>query len=224
MRTLTILHRDALLVVVDKPSGLLVHRGWGQDREILVEMLVHQLGQKVYPVHRLDRATSGVIVLALDSPTAASLQSQFEAGRVGKTYLALVRGRPPADGVIDHPIPRREDGPRVPALTRFRTLQSVGHLSLVEARPETGRLHQIRRHLKHISHPLIGDANYGKGKLNRELRAQFGIARLALHARSLELDHPQTGERLRCEAPLPPDLAEPLGRMGFDLSEMANPA
>jgi tRNA pseudouridine65 synthase len=131
--------------------------------------------------------------------------------------------------VIDHPLPRREDGPRVPARTEYRRLATVtvplrqGEArrepcySLLEARISTGRLHQIRRHLKHIAHPVLGDVNYGRSEHNRLCRDRFGLARLALHAALLAVDHPATGARVSFQAPLPADLAQPLRRMGFDL-------
>ncbi|MEZ4294305.1 MAG: pseudouridine synthase [Polyangiaceae bacterium] len=219
------LYLDDALAVVAKPSGLLVHRGWGDDAVTLTDLARADLGDGVSPAHRLDRGTSGVLVLSRSSEAAARLGSAFEAGEVEKAYLALVRGSAPDEGLIDHPIPRREGGPRVPAITAFRTLARVDPgipevrcLSLVEARPRTGRLHQVRRHLKHIHHPLIGDANYGKGVINRALAASHGLSRLALHATSLRLRHPITGEEMVFEAPLPADLTEPFARLGIAAS------
>ena len=144
----------------------------------------------------------------------------FEDGTVEKRYLALVRGVAPDEGRIDQPIPRRENGPRVPALTEFRRVAQAPteprHVSLVEAIPRTGRLHQVRRHLKHIDHHVIGDANYGKGAVNRALAERYGLRRMALHATSLTFRHPVGGHDETVTAPLPSDLAEPLARMGFD--------
>jgi tRNA pseudouridine65 synthase len=212
-----LLHVDDVLAAFDKPSGMLVHNGWARAPVVAVGEARRFVGKFVHPVHRLDRGASGVLLFALDKPTAAALHASFEDGRVDKRYLALVRGVAPDEGVIDHPIPRREDGPRVAAVTSFKRIgvSPAERLSLVEARPRTGRLHQVRRHLKHIDHPIIGDANYGKGELNRDLAARYGLNRLALHAASLELDHPATGERLRIDSPLPDDLRGPLVRMGF---------
>jgi tRNA pseudouridine65 synthase len=210
------LFRDGLLVVVNKPSGLAVHRGAARDRVFALQLVRDALGQRVYPVHRLDRATSGVLLLALDSGTARRLQQQFEAGTVEKRYLALVRGIPPESGVIDHPVPKDEDGPRAPAITEFRRLAVFERYALMEARPRTGRFHQIRRHFKHLSHPLIGDVRYGKGEHNRLFRERFGLYRLALHAVELAFDHPETGERMRIVAPVPEDLAGPLRAMGME--------
>jgi len=214
---LDVLYHDASILVVNKPSGLLVHRGWGRDSLVLVD-LVREFTQadRVHPVHRLDRGASGAILFALDPGTARVLQDQED---LEKTYLALVRGHPPDEGIIDHPIPRRQNGPRVPAKTTFRRIDSKScrprETSLVEAVPHTGRLHQIRRHLKHIDHPLIGDSNYGRTELNREIAARYGLSRLALHCRSIKLKLPQKAKTLEIDAPLPADLSDPLGKMGF---------
>lgn len=190
-----------------------MHRGTAQDRIVVLQLVRDFLGRRVYPVHRLDRATSGALLLALDSGTARRLQEQFAAGTIAKRYLALVRGIPPEQGVIDHSIPRSEGGPRVPAITEYRRLATFERYALMEARPHTGRLHQIRRHFKHLSHPLIGDVRYGKGDHNRFFRERFGLHRLALHAWELAFDHPRTGERIGILAPIPEDLAGPLSRM-----------
>lgn len=213
--TLPFLYRDGVLAAVNKPSGLAVHRGAAQDRIVALQVVRDQVGRHVHAVHRLDRATSGALLFALDPETARRLGEAFEAGEVEKRYLALVRGIPPEQGVIDHPIPRVEDGPRVPAVTEFRRLAVFERYALVEARPLTGRLHQIRRHFKHLSHPLIGDVRYGKGDHNRLFRDRFGLHRLALHALELGFDHPETGERMRIVAPVPEDLAGPLRAMGM---------
>jgi tRNA pseudouridine65 synthase len=210
-----LLHRDDHLVVVNKPSGLAVHRGMSRERIVVLQLVRNLVGRHVYPVHRLDRATSGALLLALSPGTARLLQEQWESGGVEKRYLALVRGIPPEEGVIDSPVPRSPHGPRVPAVTEFRRLAVFERYALMEARPLTGRLHQIRRHFKHISHPLIGDVRYGKGEHNRLFRERFGLHRLALHAVSLEFDHPATGERMRVVAAVPEDLAGPLRVMGI---------
>jgi tRNA pseudouridine65 synthase len=206
----TLLHCDDALVAVDKPAGLAVHRGWADDDDVLLQRVRDAIGAWVYPVHRLDRGASGVLVFARSSEMAAALQAQWTAGAVIKRYLAIVRGAPPDAAVIDHPIPRAEDGPRVPAVTAIRTLHRGGRYAVVAAVPRTGRLHQIRRHLKHISCPLIGDVRYGKGEHNRLFRERHDLHRLALHARALHLAHPVTGAPLALLAPVPPDLARAL--------------
>lgn len=215
--TLVVAYEDEALLVVDKPSGLLVHRGIGRAEEVLVDLVRAYTAQAARPVHRLDRGTSGLVMFAKSAEVAAQLQAAFQAEQVTKVYLALVRGVCPAAGVIDHPVPRDEGGERVDAVTRFERVEvfetEPRHLSLVRAWPETGRFHQIRRHLKHIDHPLIGDANYGKGALNRAIRDAYGLDRLALHAERLTFAHPSSGELVELTAPLPPCFAEPLERM-----------
>ena len=212
---LPVLFRDAAMVVIDKPSGVTVHRGWARDGTFVVERLARQLGAPVFPVHRLDRGTSGVLALALDAAAARALGDAFAAHAVEKTYWALVRGQPPEDVVVDHPVPSGEEkgAPRVPAQTRVRRLRTFGRYALVEAQPLTGRLHQIRRHLKHLACPLIGDVNYGKGEHNRFFRTHYDLHRLFLHALRINLPHPVTGARLTFEAPLAPELAAVLARL-----------
>jgi tRNA pseudouridine65 synthase len=192
-----------------------VHRGWSRERIVALTVVRDRLGRRVFPVHRLDRATSGVLLLALDSGTARGLQEQLAGGLMRKLYLALVRGITPEEGVIDHPVPRSPEGPRVPAVTAYRRLATFERYSLLEVAPQTGRLHQIRRHLKHISHPLIGDVRYGKGEHNRLFRERFGLHRLALHALELGFAHPVDGRPLRLVAPVPEDLAGPLRALGM---------
>lgn len=203
-----LLHVDEHLVVANKPSGLLVHRGLANDDDVLLFRVRDALHEHVYLVHRLDRGTSGVIVVARSARIASLLGGAFAERTTEKRYLALVRGKPPDEGLIDSPVPRSEGGERVPAVTRYRTVarSTVARCSLVEARPETGRFHQIRRHLKHLGHPLLGDVNYGSGALNREYRAQHGLFRLGLHAFSVAFDHPVTGARLTVTSPMPEDL------------------
>jgi tRNA pseudouridine65 synthase len=226
MTELEILFRDEALLAVNKPSGMLVHRGWGRAAVALVDLVRTATGlDVVHPAHRLDRGTSGVVLFALDPETSRLVNTLFEGGAIEKRYLALVRGVTPEHAIVDHPIPRTEGGPRVPAITEIARLAVCAALprtlSLVEARPRTGRLHQVRRHLKHLGHPVIGDASYGKGALNREIAARYDLRRLALHAASIAFCHPRTGERLEIVAPMPEDLSRPLQRMGFEPGECA---
>ncbi len=215
--SIELLFVDEHVVVADKPSGLLVHRGWDDDDDVAMFRVRDAIGGYVYPVHRLDRGTSGALLFARSSEVAATLARTFEAGLVAKRYLALVRGGPPAEGVIDYAIQKREDGPRVPAVTRFRLVgrSPVDRCSLIEAFPETGRLHQIRLHMRHIDHPLIGDVNHGSGVVNRHFRSEYGLRRLALHAHRLAFPHPITGAPVDVVAPVPDDLAVPLARLGL---------
>ncbi len=217
---MNILYRDDYLVSVAKPSGLLVHRTGldaGETRFAL-QLLRDQIGRAVWPVHRLDKGTSGVLLFALDAATARALGLAFERGEaMRKSYRAVVRGWPDAAGTIDHPLRRMPDDMRSEreevqhALTHYRTLEryelplaqgrfASTRCALVELQPVTGRRHQLRRHMKHVAHPIIGDATHGKGPLNRELAALLGLERLWLHAGRLELAHPVTGEQLVIEA------------------------
>lgn len=204
--TLPVLWSDEHLVVVDKPSGLAVHQGWAREPQTVVSVLRDQLGQHWSPVHRLDRATSGALLLAREPETIRRLQSQFDAGTVVKNYLALVRGITPERGLIDHAIAKSKEHEKRDARTAFLRVGTFERYSVVLARPLTGRLHQIRRHLKFISHPLIGDTKYGKGEHNRLFRERFGLHRLALHASHLQFSHPYTDAVLCCRAPIPQDL------------------
>jgi tRNA pseudouridine65 synthase len=222
--TLTLLHLDEHLVAIDKPPGLLVHRtqlAAGED-EAALQLLRDQLGRPVWPVHRLDRGTSGVLLFALSTDVAALLGAMFETGRMDKRYLALVRGWPQADeSLIDHPLARDPELPSagqtmLEAQTRWRVLQrlewplvsdprfATTRVALLQAEPLQGRRHQIRRHLKHIAHPILGDATHGKGPLNRAVAAFLGTQRLWLHACELMLAHPVSGAPLHLQAPTGP--------------------
>lgn len=220
-QALDILYRDDHLVAINKPSGMLVHRGWARDDLPALQRLRNQLGRPVYPVHRLDRATSGVLLFALHAEVARNLHEQFAAGTVHKRYLALCRGSSPSLGRIDHPLTkttargRTLDGPVQPAVTDVRLLGAFERYGLYEAVPHTGRTHQIRRHLKHASHPIIGDIRYGKGEHNRLFRERFAFHRLALHCHRVAFEHPRGGGRRLIEAPPTPELAELLGRLGL---------
>jgi tRNA pseudouridine65 synthase len=208
---------DDHVVVANKPSGLLVHRGWDDDDDVALFRVRDAVGQHVHPVHRLDRGTSGALLFARSPEAAATLAKSFEAKSVDKRYLALVRGVAPEAGVIDYPIQKREGGERVPAVTRYRRVatSAVDRCSLVLALPETGRLHQIRRHLRHIDHPLVGDVKHGSGAINRHYRAEYNLHRLALHAHFLAFEHPASGARVEVRAPVPEDLASPLRALGL---------
>jgi tRNA pseudouridine65 synthase len=230
MPPLHILWRDDHLVAVYKPAGWLVHRTGldaGETRFVM-QTLRDQLGQHVFPVHRLDKGTCGVLVMALHSEAARGLSQSFERHATDKQYLALVRGWAPDSIEVDHalrPDDAPPDAPVQEAHTRFARLAQLTlpesydprfattRASLVHATPTTGRRHQIRRHLKHIAHPILGDATHGKGPLNRWWAERLGQQRLWLHAWQLSLPHPMTGEPLRFDSglpwPLPPQLPLP---------------
>jgi tRNA pseudouridine65 synthase len=216
-KDIALLYVDAHVVVANKPSGLLVHRGWDNDDDVAMFRVRDAIGAYVYPLHRLDRGTSGALVFARSAEVAQTLARAFEEGRVKKEYLALVRGAPPEAGVIDYAIEKREGGPRVPACTRFRTIaaSTVDRCALVLAEALTGRLHQVRRHLRHINHPLVGDVKHGSGVINRHYRLVYDLHRLALHARRVSFQHPVTAEPVDVVAPIPDDLAVPLAKLGL---------
>jgi len=219
--SLQTLYKDARMLVVNKPSGMLVHRGWGQDPITAADIVRDEIiGAPVHAIHRLDRGTSGILVFALDADAARFLQEQLLSEQSSKRYIALVRGPMPEGCVLDHPVPQRDKAERVPAVTEFIPLAHKDRWTLVEARPQTGRLHQIRRHLKHLSHPVVGDVLYGKGDINRFFRQNYGLHRLALHAFQFAIKHPD-GSSLTVQAPIPPDLSEPLERLGMDPSAIS---
>ena len=189
-----VLWRSARAVVVDKPSGLLVHNSqWAGPRETtLTELVRDQLGIDVVPVHRLDRGTSGACVFAVDGAAARDLQTETTAATATKTYLAIVRGHLKAAVECTHA--RDDDDVKGSERKEARRLiaplltSTVARVSLVRVTMWTGRRHQARRHCKHVSHPIIGDATHGKGPVNRDFAARFGLARLCLHAEAVVVE------------------------------------
>lgn len=218
--SLAIIHKDARVLVVNKPSGMLVHRGWGQDPITAADIVRDDIiGAPVHAIHRLDRGTSGILLFALDADAARFLQEQLLSEQTSKRYVALVRG-PMLEGcLLDYPVPQRDKEERVQAITQFIPLAHKDRWTLVEARPRTGRLHQIRRHLKHLSHPVVGDVLYGKGDVNRFFRQNYGLHRLALHAFEFTIKHPD-GFNLTLKAPMPADFSEPLAQLGMETSSI----
>lgn len=199
-----ILYRDERCVAVDKPSGVATHRGWDDSDDALLQQVRDAVGKYVYPIHRLDRGASGVVLFALDKEAARAFSDAWV--NADKRYLAITRGHPPPHTLLDHAIPKAPGEDRVDAVTEIWLKETFGRYALVEARPYTGRLHQIRRHLKHLSCPLIGDVRYGKGEHNRIFRTQHDLHRLALHSTRLSVPHPD-GTTLLVESPLPADMA-----------------
>lgn len=238
MSPLTLLHRDEHIAVFNKPAGLLVHRSWIDRHEtrFALQLARDLLGQRVYPVHRLDKPTSGVLLFALSPWDSSRLTDSFTSGDVTKRYLAVCRGITPEEGTIDYPLleeqdrhdlHRQEGKEPQGAITAFRRLGtvelpfSVGRYptcrySLVETRPLTGRRHQIRRHFKHIFHPIIGDVNYGEGRHNRFFREELAAPRLLLHAAGLTFPHPFTGREMSITAPLDRVFTGLVHRLGWE--------
>lgn len=204
--SLRVLHQDAGLVAIDKPAGLLVHPSAldAHEERSALKLLRDQLGERLWPLHRLDKATSGVLLFARHADAAREWGRAFETGTVRKRYLALVRGWPAEAGEIDQPLARDPElpsagQPHLEARTRYRRLacfewpfsvdgrHATSRYALVEVEPETGRRHQIRRHFKHIAHPLVGDTTHGKGAHNRAVAQWLGVQRLWLHAHTVQL-------------------------------------
>lgn len=210
---LEIIYQDEWLVAINKPHGLLVHRSpIAKDAEVFaVQLLRNQLGVKVWPAHRLDRKTAGVLLFALDPATNATLQDLFAQRRVKKTYRAIVRGFTNEEGSIDRELKNHDTGISQPALTTYRTLaraeiplphgpHATSRYSLVELEPHTGRRHQLRRHMAGINHPIIGDRPHGCNKQNRLWKQAFGLTEMLLHAAALRLPHPASGEEIVIQA------------------------
>lgn len=225
LSALKILYQDEQIVAIHKPAGLLVHRSPidKHETQFAVQMTRDLIGQPVFPVHRLDKATSGLLLFALDSNSARLLGEQFSQHTIVKSYLALCRGWTKPTGLVDHPLKYQKDKiadkykqeqlqPQ-PAETAYKTLahttieQRIGQYdqqrySLVELTPKTGRKHQIRRHLNHISHPIIGDVKYGDRHHNHFFNDWLGQHRLYLAATSLQFRHPLSGQETTIQAPL----------------------
>lgn len=202
---LEIIYIDDCLCAINKPHGLLVHRSKiaADASEFAIQLLRNQLGKPVYPGHRLDRKTGGVLVFGLEKSMDAALQMLFMDKQVIKTYLAVVRGFTEDEGQIDHPL-KKENGTLQEALTTYRTIAraeiplsdgrfATSRYSLVEVTPQTGRFHQIRKHFKHIFHPIIGDRPHGCNKQNRLFLENYGVNSMMLHAVSLKFRHPVSG-------------------------------
>ncbi len=235
---LAIIYRDQYLVAINKPSGLLVHRSMIDRHEtrFALQLLRDQLGQHVYPIHRLDKPTSGVLIFALSADIARQLSRYFHDKVVSKTYWAVVRGYTPEAGTIDHPLKEkldkisdkksRLDKPAQEAISHYQRLATIelpycvdrypqSRYSLVQVKPETGRKHQIRRHLKHLGHPIIGDAKHGKGIHNRFFQQQFNCHRLLLACTEMCLPHPVSQQPLRLQAGLDASMTALLQRFNW---------
>lgn len=224
---LDILYRDDDLVAVQKPSGWFVHKT-DLDRlaKSCMPVLRDQIGQWVYPVHRLDRGTSGVVLFALHSEMARALGIAFSSRQVSKKYLALVRGYLPKEGQVDYAYcPPGRDSP-VEAVTDFQCLgtvelpQAVGRYdtarySLMRAMPTTGRQHQIRRHCAHLHHPIVGDVRYGDRHHNHFFQTHFKLNRLLLMATHLNFDHPNTGAHVEIQASIPSAIEQLFQQFGW---------
>ena len=235
---LPILYQDQDLVVINKPSGLLVHRTKVDIHETVfaLQLVRDQIGAHVYPVHRLDKPTSGALVFALSSHVAQAMAERFAGGKVHKRYLAIVRGTVLEKVTIDYPLKEKldratdrlakADKSAQIAVTEVRALATyefpiavdrypTTRYSLVEAMPRTGRKHQVRRHLRHLGHPVIGDVTYGVGKHNRFFAGRYANRRLLLACTEIGFTHPTTGQPLLIKAPLAQEFAEICADLGW---------
>lgn len=210
--TFTILYQDEFLIAIHKPCGFFVHRTKldNQASTLVLPNLRDQIGQRVYPVHRLDRKTSGVLLFALDATTQSTMNKKFAGNEVSKKYIAIVRGHTNLDFEIDYAI-INDKNKLQEALTFGKTLQHTeipycswkhptSRYSLVELYPQTGRQHQLRKHLSHIFHPIIGDRPHGCNKQNKFFLDTFGLNEMMLHATQLEFEHPKTADKIKIES------------------------
>lgn len=222
---LQVLYQDEYLVAINKPSGLLVHKSPIDKHEtkFALQLVRDQIGQYVHPIHRLDKPTSGVLLFALDTKIAKSMSEIFRSSKVEKEYIAIVRGYTEESSKIDHPLKQMLDTKAQKlqgitkesqeAQTEYRRLATielpfpvsrypVARYSLVKLLPKTGRKHQLRRHMKHIFHPIVGDTKHGRGEHNKLFREKFASHRLLLHSNKLKFMHPVTQKEVVIEAPL----------------------
>ncbi|GAA4333268.1 tRNA pseudouridine(65) synthase TruC [Mucilaginibacter gynuensis] len=226
---LDILFRDEHLIAINKPHGLLVHRSpiAIDAEEFALQMLRDQIGQKVNPVHRIDRKTGGLLLFAFDKPTEIAMQQQFMENQVSKSYLAIVRGYTDDNGEIDYAL-RKENGTLQEAFTAYTTLQraeidvplgahATSRYSLLRVVPTTGRMHQIRKHLSHIFHPIIGDRTHGCNKQNKLFKEKWDMTTMLLHAENLVFKHPVSGEQVTINAPVLPGFKQVMDMMGWAL-------
>ncbi|RFZ94588.1 pseudouridylate synthase [Mucilaginibacter conchicola] len=228
---LEIIYRDEHLIAINKPHGLLVHRSSiaADVSEFAIQILRDQIGQKVNPAHRIDRKTAGVLLFALDKETEIAMQRAFMENLVKKKYLAIVRGFTPDEETIDYAL-RKENGTLQDALTRYRTLKRAeldvalgkhptSRYSLVLAEPETGRMHQLRKHLAHVFHPIIGDRTHGCNKQNKMFKEKWEMETMLLHAKELRFIHPVSKEDVVISAQLQPEFKEVMQLMGWTNDE-----
>lgn len=224
---LDIIYRDEYLIAINKPHGLLVHRSniAADAAEFALQLLRDQIGLKVNPVHRLDRATGGALLFAFDKEIEIAMQKQFSENLVSKKYLAIVRGFTPDVEDINYPL-RKENGALQEAFTSYKTLKraeisvplgkhDTSRYSLVAIEPTTGRMHQIRKHLSHVNHPIIGDTTHGCNKQNKLFREKWAMNTLLLHAATLSFNHPVTGVETTINATVNPEFAKTMGLLDW---------
>ncbi|EQA06907.1 tRNA pseudouridine(65) synthase TruC [Glaesserella parasuis] len=238
---LEIIYQDDELIAINKPAGMLVHRSWLDKHETVFAMqtLRNQIRQHVFPIHRLDRPTSGVLLFALNSEMARTMSQLFEQHQIQKSYLAVVRGYLQGEGRIDYPLKVQldkiadkfsQEKEAQEAITDYPNIATAerpypagkfatARYSLVQLYPKTGRKHQLRRHLKHLFHPIMGDTNYGDLHQNRVLTTNTGCDRLILHSNSLQFIHPKTLQKIEIKAPLDEQWKTLFTQFGWNFTE-----
>lgn len=240
--TLDIIYQDEHIVAINKPSNLLVHRSWidKDETRFAIQILRDQIGQYVYPIHRLDKPTSGVLLFALSKDVARAISEQMQERAFQKVYIAIVRGYTEQSGEIDYALKEvldkmtdakaQQDKEAQTAITLYETISQVElpfavgrydttRYSLVALRPQTGRKHQLRRHMKHLLHPIVGDTKYGRGEHNRFFREKFDAHRLLLHAHKLTFVHPVLHKEVTFTAQLDEVFVDLFAQLGFMLKE-----
>ncbi|MEM8906201.1 MAG: RluA family pseudouridine synthase [Bacteroidota bacterium] len=227
--TFDILFEDEQLIVINKPVGILVHRTKiSEDQQFVLQLLRNQIRQRVYPIHRLDRGTSGVLLFGKTKVMASQLNEQFREQQVRKSYLAIVRGFVETEGTIDYALQSKSHQPRQEAITRYQSIAQTtfaaaisrypsSRYSLVYIHPQTGRQHQIRKHFAHLRHPVIGDKRYGDCKHNKYFREVLDIPRMLLHAHQLHFTHPLSRAPLLLSAPLDAAFQQTIQRLQFSI-------
>lgn len=227
---LEIVYQDNDLIAINKPHGLLVHRSSiaADAEEFALQLLRDQIARPVYPAHRLDRKTGGVLLFSLSKEMDGAMQVCFAEKKVAKTYWVIVRGYTADNGTIDYPL-RKDNGTLQEAVTHYHTLRraelpipsgkfNTSRYSLVEVTPETGRMHQIRKHFAHIFHPIIADRPHGCNKQNRLWKDAFAMDTMMLHAKGLCFLHPITGHNIIIEAHLQAEFVRTLEILGLETS------
>lgn len=226
---LEVVYQDANLVAINKPHDLLVHRSpIAKDAEVFaLQLLRDQIGQHVYPVHRLDRKTGGVLLFALDKETSRQMQKLFATDQMDKNYQAVVRGYTPDHGEVDYPL-KKDNGKYQEAFTAYRTLartelpvamgkHKTSRYSLLEIKPRSGRMHQIRKHMAHIFHPIIGDRPHGCNKQNRLFKERWQMTTMLLHACQVQFKHPMQEREVSIRAGFQAEFLRMTRMMGFPM-------
>jgi tRNA pseudouridine65 synthase len=226
-----IIYQDDYLIAINKPTGIFVHRTHLDPTAttFVLQEVRNRVGHHVYAIHRLDRKTSGLLILAKDTATQRIMNTKFEHREVDKQYIAIVRGYTDLEGTIEYDL-LLDNGKTVDALTTYKTWQQrelpfsssakfdTSRYSLVVLKPHTGRMHQLRRHMSHIFHPIIGDRPHGCNKQNRIFLERYAMNDMLLHASQLTFDHPHTGEKMQLQAPIFGEFERMVDVMGFDMS------